>query len=236
MSKFLRYSTFPQNEPWYLRAMASKSREEVGHTKEGQQHANRLDSIANMLEVAIADEQYAVQRAEGLRWIMRHCEEANPEDGGAADKALREIHYKALEVLNATRYEHSPKPDEVLTVARPDRDETIDRMVALRQQAIDKGMPLLSIDQIQCKAGRCACCGGKPHAASEVRLNDDATLDEVCNDAGHLEQCHSGLWFLQIGDVAVWLTSKRSITASYERREMKRVEQLTVLRKENGNG
>ncbi len=67
---------------------------------------------------------------------------------------------------------------------------------------------------------RCPCCGGTPHPAAEIRLNDDATLDEVAGDGGHLEQCHSGLWFLQIGDAAVWLTSKRSITATYERRDM----------------
>jgi hypothetical protein len=56
---------------------------------------------------------------------------------------------------------------------------------------------------------------------AEVRLNDDGTLDEVCGQGvdAHLEQMDAGHWFLTIGDVAVWLFSKRKITTTYERRE-----------------
>lgn len=54
---------------------------------------------------------------------------------------------------------------------------------------------------------------------AEIRLNDDGSLDEVCGPGGHLEQMDKDHWFLEIGDVAVWLTSKRRINAMFERRD-----------------
>ena len=54
---------------------------------------------------------------------------------------------------------------------------------------------------------------------AEVRLNDNGTLDEVVTkDGDQLEQMDFNHWFLQIGDVAVWLWAKGKITATYERR------------------
>jgi hypothetical protein len=61
---------------------------------------------------------------------------------------------------------------------------------------------------------------------AEVRLNDDKTLDEVVTkDGDQLEQMDFNHWFLQIGDVAVWLWAKGKITATYERRPSLRCEQ-----------
>lgn len=54
---------------------------------------------------------------------------------------------------------------------------------------------------------------------SEIRLRDDGTLDEVCAPGAHMEHLDKGHWFVEIGDVAVWLHSKSRITTSYERRE-----------------
>lgn len=53
MSELLKHSNAPTNEAYYLRAMANESRASVGHTKEGQIHANRLDRIANIVEAAV---------------------------------------------------------------------------------------------------------------------------------------------------------------------------------------
>lgn len=55
-------------------------------------------------------------------------------------------------------------------------------------------------------------------ARAEVRLNDDGTLDEVVCRGDQLEQMDYNHWFLSMGDVAVWLHAKGTITASYERR------------------
>jgi hypothetical protein len=57
----------------------------------------------------------------------------------------------------------------------------------------------------------------------EVRLKDDGTLDEVVAHGFQLEQMNHDHWFLEIavGDkaVAVWLTAKGKITATYEHRD-----------------
>lgn len=56
--------------------------------------------------------------------------------------------------------------------------------------------------------------------ASEVRLNPDKSLDEVVGHGyGHLEQMDFNHWWLQVGDVAVWLHAKGAIRATYERRQ-----------------
>lgn len=59
--------------------------------------------------------------------------------------------------------------------------------------------------------------------SAEIRLNDDKTLDEVVTkDGDQLEQMDFNHWFLQIGDTAVWLHSKTTIRATYERRNLER--------------
>jgi hypothetical protein len=75
-------------------------------------------------------------------------------------------------------------------------------------------------------------------AKAEVRLDDDRGLDEVCAPGGHLERLDDGHWFLEVGDVAVWLHSHSLITASFERREPGKwleneVERLTRERNAN---
>lgn len=56
-------------------------------------------------------------------------------------------------------------------------------------------------------------------ATTEVRLNDDGTLDEVVGSgAFHLEQMDANHWFLQVGSIAVWLRAKGKITATSEHR------------------
>lgn len=65
MAIALRHSPYPQNEPWYLREMATLSRKATGHTKEGQIHANRLDSIAKMIEALLESEAHARDSANG---------------------------------------------------------------------------------------------------------------------------------------------------------------------------
>lgn len=60
----------------------------------------------------------------------------------------------------------------------------------------------------------------KQSAKAEVRLNDDSDLDEVVGSgAFQLEQMDKDHWFVNLGDVAVWLTSKKKISATYERRD-----------------
>lgn len=64
-----------------------------------------------------------------------------------------------------------------------------------------------------------AYAGASP---TELRFHDDGSLDEVVgrNVDAHLEQMDKGHWFLTIGDVAVWLYSKKRITASFEKRPL----------------
>lgn len=54
---------------------------------------------------------------------------------------------------------------------------------------------------------------------AEVRLNDKGALDEVVGNGvyAHLEQMDAGHWYLEIGGVQIWLTSKSRISAHYER-------------------
>lgn len=66
-----------------------------------------------------------------------------------------------------------------------------------------------------------ACAPSASVPRAEIRLNDGGTLDEVVTkDGDQLEQMDFNHWFLQIGDVAVWLHSNRRITATYERRAL----------------
>jgi hypothetical protein len=53
---------------------------------------------------------------------------------------------------------------------------------------------------------------------SEIRLNDDGNLDEIVanNVPVHLEQMDKDHWFLSIGEIQLWLTSKKKITVYYE--------------------
>lgn len=67
-----------------------------------------------------------------------------------------------------------------------------------------------------------------PLVPVEIRLNDDKTLDEVVakNAQFHLEQMDFNHWWMdvEVGDksVSVWLHSKTTIRASYERRDYSR--------------
>lgn len=56
-------------------------------------------------------------------------------------------------------------------------------------------------------------------AKAEIRLDDRGELDEVCAPGGHLERMDRQAWFLELGDVAVWLRASHRITVTYERRE-----------------
>jgi hypothetical protein len=60
----------------------------------------------------------------------------------------------------------------------------------------------------------------------EVRLNEKGSLDEVCTSAFHLEQMDHNYWFLEIESggrsVAVWLHAKGKISATYERRDLRK--------------
>ena len=53
-----------------------------------------------------------------------------------------------------------------------------------------------------------------------VDLNDKGHLDEVVSNYCHLEQMDGSQWFLDAGNVRVWLFSKSKITASFERSDM----------------
>lgn len=53
---------------------------------------------------------------------------------------------------------------------------------------------------------------------TEVRLNANGTLDEVVGHGDfHLEQMSGDCWWMQLGDVHVWLSAKgRRITVRFE--------------------
>ena len=55
-------------------------------------------------------------------------------------------------------------------------------------------------------------------APTELRFNEDGTLDEVVSSYCHLEQMDYNHWFLDAGTAAVWLHAKGKITATFERR------------------
>lgn len=68
----------------------------------------------------------------------------------------------------------------------------------------------------------------KSHAPARVDLDDRGELDEVAAPGGHIERLDSGHWFVEVGDVAVWLHSSRPITPSYERREPGKWEETRI--------
>jgi hypothetical protein len=53
---------------------------------------------------------------------------------------------------------------------------------------------------------------------AEVRLDGDGNLDEVVSAGAVMENLDYNHWFIEIGDVAVWLHAKGRISANYERR------------------
>jgi hypothetical protein len=64
----LKHSTEPRNESWYLRELAKKAYADVGHTKEGQIHTNRLYAIANMIEALLATHETGKVREWGKHY------------------------------------------------------------------------------------------------------------------------------------------------------------------------
>jgi hypothetical protein len=58
----------------------------------------------------------------------------------------------------------------------------------------------------------------RPVAPSEVRLDSAGKLDEVVSSGAVMENLDDNHWFIEIGDVAVWLHAKGRINATYERR------------------
>lgn len=76
MNSLLKHSNAPINEAWYLREMAKKAYADVGHTKEGQIHSNRLYAIANMIETAVKQERELAERTEYAKTLLDALERA----------------------------------------------------------------------------------------------------------------------------------------------------------------
>jgi hypothetical protein len=70
--------------------------------------------------------------------------------------------------------------------------------------------------RLQAAQQREAECSGR----AEIRLNDDGSLDEVVGTGSfQLEQMSGEMWFVSLGDVAVWLRARKStISATHESR------------------